>query len=171
MVKKVIGDKEFAAWRFDLKLYSKLGLFRTIVLKIEPCIWWDITKMFRPMKKVCCTMLRLLCGCSCLRLHKEHTIIKSERVCLQCNDNSIEDVKHFVIYCNVYNVIRHELFQCIDMSVTFESREVFQSLSEVMMFNIIMGMDYPISDQDLLAIRYISAYYIHNMYKQRFTSN
>ena len=67
IVKKLIDDKDFAAWRFDLKLHSKLGLFRTIVLKNEPCIWWDMTKMFRPMKNACCTMLRLLYGCNCLR--------------------------------------------------------------------------------------------------------
>ena len=77
----------------------------------------------------------------------------------------------YVMHCHVYNVIRQELFQRIDMSVTLETREFILSLSEEIRFDIMMGMDYPINNHDLLAIRYASAYYIHTMYKQRSASN
>ena len=171
MITKVIYDKEFSTWRLDLKLYTNLTLFRTIILQIEPCVWWDIAKNFRFLKKACCTMLRLLCGCNGLRLYKDVDVNRAERYCLQCNLNCVEDVKHFVMKCHSSADIRQAMFENIFSEISADSRITMHSLSDDMVFYVLMGLDFPISGQDRNLIRVNSAFHINTMYKQRMSSN
>ena len=59
-ISTLIVQKEFVNWRFDLKLYNHLSVFKSVILKIEMCVWWEFVKFHRPLKRACCTMIRLL---------------------------------------------------------------------------------------------------------------
>ena len=167
IIKRKIKDWEFKDWRFNLKLYSNLKQFSVIIIDIELCGWWTIARKYRNLKGACCTMLKLISNCNCLRLHYEHNIPHSERVCLQCNDNVTESTLHFVLYCSAFNNCRRLLFNHIGNVLECNAFHSFMSLSDQLKCNVMLCMDYPLQAGDLELIRCYSAYYLHRMYKVR----
>ena len=47
---KNMHDKNFCDWRFEVKLYSKLDIFRQVVLKMYDYVWWDLVKITQNVK-------------------------------------------------------------------------------------------------------------------------
>ena len=91
MCNNAMRDHEFARWRLDLKLYRKLDIFRVVHLKIEPSVWWTVTRNNVRLNSSCCTMLRLLAGCNQLRTNMDTHIPYNERICIYCDNDCVED--------------------------------------------------------------------------------
>ena len=166
--KSLISNREFSDWRFDLKLYCNLDTYRTVVLNIELCTWWSIAHKYFYLKRSCITMMKLLCNTNCLRLYSEHDILPSERICKLCRSNVVESNYHFIMECSAYTSLRSELFNNIHTILSNESFINYRSLSDKMIFYILLGLDYPFERGELEAIRCCSAYYLHKMYCIRY---
>ena len=67
--------------------------------------------------------------------------------------------------------IRQAMFENIFSEISADSRITMHSLSDDMVFYVLMGLDFPISGQDRNLIRVNSAFHINTMYKQRMSSN
>ena len=165
MVKKVLSDVTFASWRFEIKLYSKLSLFRVVVTSIKPSCWWMLARTMPCLKIPCCTMIKLLCASNVLAVNKKCNLPRSERLCIQCN--TVEDTLHFIMSCNIFSTIRNELTMLIFHNLSIEGRLMWSQLGEVMQMYILMGLEFPLPSYDLYIIRYFSCIYVHRMYKER----
>ena len=167
MVLKVINDLEFSSWRLDTKMYHHLLLFRTVILKIEPCVWWNVAKAVRGLKPACCTMVRLLSSCNCLRLNKDVITESHQRICVHCELQELENEEHFVMRCSSFSFIRQNMFESIFNNVAVETRDVLNNIPVNIVFYILMGMTYPICENDIMLIRIISSFHVNKMYKSR----
>ena len=165
MVKKVLSDVTFASWRFEIKLYSKLSLFRVVVTSIKPSCWWMLARTMPCLKIPCCTMIKLLCASNVLAVNKKCNLPRSERLCIQCI--KVEDTLHFIMSCNSFSTIRNELMMLIFYNLSIEGRLMWSQLGEVMQMYILMGLEFPLPSDDLYIIRYFSCIYVHRMYKER----
>jgi hypothetical protein len=105
-ISKVINDYNHNMWRFEVHLYRKLDLFRTIVIKLEPSVWWAIVKVQPNLKKPCNTVVKLLTGVSVLNVHKNVDVPHHERICTHCNAQEIEDTYHLLMKCSLVDDIR-----------------------------------------------------------------
>ena len=110
MVKNAIKDVIFATWRFELKLYPKLSLYRAIVTDIKPICWWNIAKVMPFLKQPCVTVVKLISGSNILAINSQSNLPRDERLCVCCNDNQVENVDHFVLKCSYFRNIREMMF-------------------------------------------------------------
>ena len=149
MVTAVIYEKEFVDWRFNLRLYNNLYLFRTVIIKIEPCVWWLLAKRFRNLKRHCSTMIQLLYGSTCLRLYSDHQTKTEERFCQLCDCTSLEDTKHFKLECPFFNQHRILMYNNITENVSADSYIQFQSFSLEMQLYILLGLEVPLPQFDI----------------------
>ena len=90
-----------------------------------------------------------------------------ERFCNLCQTNAVEDVVHFLMYCEIFELIRRDMYNCIEESVMDATWHFFSRLSIEMKCFILLGLQVPICPFDLLKIRRISSFYINKMYKRR----
>ena len=167
MVSSAINDYNHNLWLFELHLLCKLDLMRTIVTKIKRTVWWTLVQKQPSLKKSCSTVVKLLCGVSVLRVDKDTHIPREERRCTFCNDQGIENVFHLIMKCAIVNDIREKLLRNIVINVSSECREMLCSLSDVMIFYIFMGLQFPFNESDLMYVGSESCVAIHKMYKCR----
>ena len=102
----VIMDYEFSRWRMYLRMYSKLSDFRVVYTKIDVSVWWVIARYNICLKKNCSLLMRLISGTSQLRVDSDVNVPRDQRICLQCDDQKVEDLFHMVIDCTRYIDIR-----------------------------------------------------------------
>ena len=121
MVENKVWDLEFKRWRQELKLYRNLLLFRTVILRIEMCVWWDMAKHFTYLKRACINIMKLLTGNNCLRVHKDVSITRDLRICKLCMLREIEDEYHFIMNCPVFSSEREDLKYDICSKLSVES--------------------------------------------------
>ena len=140
---KNMYEKTFCDWRFEVKLYSKLDIFRQVVLKMYDYVWWDLVKIYPKCKKPCITMLKSLCGSNILSVNTQHDVERKYRYCITCI-NEVEDIYHFVMICPMYYDIRSSLFNCIKSEIGDESFYCFNLLNDHMKMLVLLGLDYPI---------------------------
>ena len=88
MCRTAVDSYCYSKWRFELQLYSKLSVFRTVVLRIEPCVRWQMAKECVYLKPQCVTMVKLLCRTNALYANVQI----AERTCQICN-NGIASLK------------------------------------------------------------------------------
>ena len=163
----VLNDFNHHMWHFEVHLYRKLDVFRTVVIKIEPSVWWIIAKSQPSLKRQCCTVIRLLCGVSTLNAHKNVNVPRHARTCGLCNLNEIEDTFHLVVRCTLMVDLRRWLFTEMVKSLSQECLDTLYGLSDAMIFNILMGLQFPFSVVDLYRLRKASCVAIHKMYIRR----
>ena len=95
------------------------------------------------------------------------SVQSSERKCLYCSSNEIENLYHFVKDCESFNTERIHLCDDVELYVHEESLLLFNGLPRKIKYFIIMGMDYQMCSEDLFRIRCLSAYYVNIMYRKR----
>ena len=117
-------------YRFEVKLYSKLDIFRQVVLKMYDYIWWDLFKIYPKCKKPYITMLKLLCGSNVLAVNTQHDVERKDRNCKICTDE-IEDLYHFIMICPMNCDIRSSLFRCLKSEIGNESYYSITVLNDV----------------------------------------
>ena len=160
-VKSVINDYDFVVWRRELRFYKNLEDYRSIVVKIESCMWYFTCKLNRKLKYACCLVVRLLSGCSILRVHCDTSIPREQRLCENCSSCEIENLEHFIMNCEAFSVERKMFYDNIDMNVTVQSQLILANLSSHIRYLIYMGMDYIACVDDLYKIRLQAACYIY----------
>ena len=112
-------------------------------------------------------MVRLAAGNNCLRLFKDHSIIRDLRTCKLCGSDEIEDLCHFIMRCPAFNIYRREWFDYMTSLLQEETKISLDNLQQALQCNIFLGMNYPFCSNDLTSIRYTSLSYIHRMYQLR----
>ena len=102
------------------------------------------------------TLLRLICGNSCLALYKYHT--PETKLCRLCFSNEQESLYHFLMDCENFEIDRMSMLHDIEQSVTEITKNVLFNLQDNVLFNIFLGMDYinEIDDEDLYILRKVS---------------
>ena len=166
-VQGCIGGNQFATWHFETTLYPRLQTFRVIVNCVQPVCWWNLCKCLPFLKKPCITLVRLLCGSNCLEVSKKVNLPRHERICMHCDSNEVEDTLHFVLRCSKFHAIRLLLLHSIVHNLSIEGHRIWSELSELMVFYILLGLEYPLPHQDIYIIRYLSCVHIHRMYRAR----
>ena len=53
---------------------------------------------------------------------------EQQRICLQCDENKIEDELHFAIHCSKYNYLRQSLFNRLTIDNTRRDKEIVKLL-------------------------------------------
>ena len=150
-----------------MRFYSKLSVFRSVILEIAPCVWWNVSKCDIRLKRACVTMVKLLSGSTCLRYNKDVNLPRNERLCGCCTEGVIENLFHFVMICEHFSEKRLYLHATLEQNLTVESKQELQALPEETFFLILMGMEYPLNQTDLWLLRYVSCQSIHSMYCER----
>ena len=167
MCNERIKQSTFVYWRFNLRFYTKLTIYRVVHSNIKPLCWWNIEKLSSSLFYKVRIIIRLLVGCNALDVYSKTSIPREQRICLLCNSGAIEDTAHFVMYCTFNRVPRKLLYEKIKSLVTGDVFIQFTSLSYTMQLYILLGMEYPFSSDSLQAIRISSCRYITWMYKRR----
>lgn len=167
VVLEAMYGETFAGWRFELTLYSKLSMYRQIVIKLYDYVWWDMVKIFPLCKKPCITMTKLLCGTNVLAINTMLHVPQNERICQLCNMNTVENLDHFVLNCPEFAELRAILFGTLEVELQEETRLLFNSLSKEMILLVLLGLEFPFSHNELTLLRYISSVSIHRMYIKR----
>ena len=152
MCKRLLLDHQFSRWRLSLKFYRKLSYFRIICTQIEMNAWWTLSRYNICLKYACSIMLKIISGCSLLRLDRDTNIPRDERICLMCNVNSVEDAYHVVMECSYYDDIRTTLFIDLERHLSSVTFKHFIELPIMIRFYILMGMDYTSRFVDSLQI-------------------
>ena len=112
-----------------------------------------------PAHRISVTRLRL--GAHALRIqtgkyeNKGASIPVEERTCLICNRNHIEDEQHFLMYCQEYDDIRHELHSVISKTGSF-----FTNLTDEDKIKYLLTLDNENTSK-------IIGKYIHLMFQKR----
>ena len=112
-----------------------------------------------PAHRISVTRLRL--GAHALRIqtgkyeNKGASIPVEERTCLICNRNRIEDEQHFLMYCQEYDDIRHELHSVISKTDSF-----FTNLTDEDKIKYLLTLDNENNPK-------IIGKYIHLMFQKR----
>jgi len=166
-VARSINERCFASWRFELTLYPRLQVYRAIVTKSQAVCWWSLTKCLPYLKAPCITIMKLVCGSNTLAVNTKCNVPRHERICTLCTRNEVEDVAHFVLHCDMFNDTRTMLLAVILNCLTGPGQRAWAELSENMVLYILLGLDYPMSVEDIFCIRYISCIYLNQMYKAR----
>ena len=167
LCKQAVMDYSFPRWRLQLKLYRKLSTYRVIQLFITPSVWWCVARNNVKLKMACCTVLRLLNNCDRLRINIDVSVPRNERLCECCTKGEVEDLYHMLMSCLLYNDICETMINKIDLEISEQSRSSIYSLSPLMQYYIYLGLDFPISQDDLICLREISCQAIHKMYCRR----
>ena len=118
LVFKAIDDKIHANWRFDISLFPRLRLYRTVVVEHGWICWWQLSKLFPYLKKACVTMVRLVFGNSILAEFSKVELDREQRVCMQCQSGVVEDIRHFVMHCSCFTYSRNKLLSNISNSLS-----------------------------------------------------
>lgn len=84
-----------------------------------------------------------------------------------CNLGMVEDLFHLVMECGHYTDIRQCMFDEIRMGVTYDSWQHFETLSDKLVYYILLGMCYPLLQFDMWSLRTISCQSIRKMYIRR----
>ncbi len=126
IVKNVVNDRQFFLWRRNLKMYINLTVFRNISCKYEMLIWVKMIKSERHLAQPCYTILKLLCGISCLAVFKCHG--NESKICQMCQTGVKECVFHFVMECDKFNNERQSMLHKIESSVTDQAKNVLINL-------------------------------------------
>lgn len=148
-------------------LYPKLAIYRVIHIMYIPSIWWTITKSLPFLKKPCTTMLRLLCGCNILAVNIKTNVERNVRLCCVCTLGQVEDLMHFIMSCPVFDDMRTELLSRIESNLSLEGKASWLELSKYMKCLLLLGLDFPLSKEDMFCIRYFSCISVNNMYVRR----
>ena len=164
---RAISDHDFSRWRLSLRMYRKLTDFRVIYTEIVMSGWWTIARYNVTLKKSCCTMIRLISGCSQLKVDMDVHLAFDQRICGLCPSGQVEDLFHILIDCTYYNDLRRSLFEKLECSLSQETYTLIDSLPVRIVYYILMGMNYPISYHDLWKLRCISCQGVSQMYNRR----
>ena len=167
LVLKAVDDRDHATWRFELSLYPRLRIYRVVVSVRSNICWWRLAKNLPFLKKPCATMVRLVCGSSVLAEFKQVQLPRDQRLCKQCLSNVVEDLYHFVMHCSCFSYSRTSMFDSIRSSLSMSGCILWDSLGIIMQANVIMGLDFPFSHDDIFLIRKIACISVHKMYFQR----
>ena len=166
-VANAVNDRNHSKIRFKIKLYTKLHIFRSVVLTCKAVCWWDIAKELPYLKHVCIVMVKLLCGTSVLASYKNVTVPKLERVCKCCGQGVVEDLHHFVFSCPSFEEYRFNMFTSIMEGLSINGQGLWRNLSEYIKLYLLMGMDYPLSHVDICHVRIQSCIWLHKAYTKR----
>ena len=121
------------------------------------------------LKRQCSTVIKLLCGISVLNAHKNVNIPRHARTCAFCHFNDIEDAFHLVVRCTLMADLRMWLYSEMVHSLSQDCLDILHGLSDIMILNILMGLQFPFSVVDLYRLRKVSCVAIHKMYIRRKT--
>ena len=70
-------------------------------------------------------MAKLRLGCLPLRIETGRycvpKLIESERKCLVCESDSVEDELHFLFYCSQYSKLRQDWYSNMELPINFDN--------------------------------------------------
>ena len=112
-------------------------------------------------------MVRLLCGSHGLAVCKQSNLNRAERLCLLCDNNEVEDLFHFTMVCPKWDVFRQSLMSNVSDNLSDEGSVAWDALSIRMKFLLIIGLEFPLPNNDLTVIRQHACLKISKMYKKR----
>ena len=91
----------------------------------------------------------------------------NRRVCTVCTDNIVEDLYHMVMSCTLYEDIRTAMMAEIYRGVSDENKCLLDTMSSKLLFHVLLGMNYPLTDYEIWQVRYYSCQGVYKMYKRR----
>ena len=69
--------------------------------------------------------------------------------------------------CDKFEIDRMSMLNEIEQSVTEVTKNILFNLQDNVLFNIFLGIDFEIDDEDLYILRKVSVYHINKMYAKR----
>jgi hypothetical protein len=130
-LRKRIGEREEKAWKQGMMEKTKLRTYRTLkhTLSFEPYLTHDD----RRAREV---MTRLRGGTNELRIevgrypntNRDRRLQIHERRCLLCMSGDVEDEKHFMLDCVVYDDLRKKLFVDVENLMLNEKGEKIEEV-------------------------------------------
>ena len=163
IIKPTINRAYSERWRLDLTMYSHLSIYKQVFPTVSLCCWLQMCKIYPRMTKIFTTILRLINCNSNLAAYCG----KLDKTCHMCAANVVEDLKHFIMYCPAYDELRKEMKTKIMSSISYDAQISLMDFTEDECFYLLLGMNSPIDEDDIVIIRKISALYIFKMYKSR----
>ncbi len=167
IVCKEFNNHVHRKWRFQLTLFPKLKIYRIVNTEFKVSCWWILAKKYPFLKKPCCTMIKLLCGSNILAVNINVSVPRSQRHCLICNTGDTEDLFHFMSNCVEYVYIRDGLHEKLLFHLSPEGREIYINLSKYMRTLVLLGLNFPMPNEDIWCVRYFSCICVNNMYIYR----
>ena len=123
-VKQLITDYYSNVWSRDIQTVPKLRSY--ILFKHTfKCEQYVVTNLKKNERSILC---QFRCGILPIIIETGRYIGETpeQRLCRFCNTQSVEDEKHFLLHCGLYNNIREIVFQDIlhtDIFINFSSDE------------------------------------------------
>ena len=113
-------------WTGKITSLPKLRTYITIKHKYETELYvkMNIKKQERSV------MAQFRCGILSLRIEtgRFRNEAPDERFCTFCDDGSVEDEKHFLLYCKAYHNLRQLLFESVNLDRHFIYNRTFANL-------------------------------------------
>ena len=167
LCKEKVYQYHYSVWRFILRFYQKLALYRIIHTKNSMSCWWKLAGEYPARVYKCRLMIKLVTGMNALNVYSNTSVSRNKRMCTLCDIDDVESVCHFVLRCSFNAILRESMFDMIERSISNEAYHTFISLSENIKLYVMLGMDYPFQSKDIKYIQIISADYVWLMYHKR----
>ena len=112
-------------------------------------------------------MVKLLCKASNLAGDLLGDVRQFRRHCPHCDDRVEESAFHMIMTCSYHTNNRISLMHNVHSSLSQQSIVVWNDLSDLIKFNVLMGVEFPFPADELLGLRKASCVFIHKMYLKR----
>ena len=123
--KRIITEHYGTTWSREVQTLPKLRTYRTFknTFKCEDYVMMDLKKHERSI------FAQFRCGILPLRIETGRYVGESpdQRLCVFCDQHAVEDEKHMLIHCDLYNHIRADVFGNIHTD-TLSADDKFVSL-------------------------------------------
>ena len=171
MVWSIAWHLDDTFWESTAIMHRKNDLLIRTIGNAQYITWWHLADVLPRIQGMCETMAKLVCHAS--RLNEDDFRLfgssHSERVCPECDLNSIESVKHMVMQCLSNEGLKADMLNEI---VRYDRR--FLQLSENnpdQIFYWLMGKAIDGLEPDAMnQIWIIAGYHICSMYKYRLSN-
>ena len=112
IVKKKVKDYQFCNWRIRMYGSKRLHMFKEVVTKLKPNLWWVLVRECYTMRTIVRSVISLVCGVFALRAYNENCL---DRDCMKCNMGRIESIKHVIIECPYYTDVRKKYVATLEL--------------------------------------------------------
>ena len=121
-VKGVIMAAGHRKWRVECHLYESLTLYRQVVTKVEPCIWWKVADDSSKLRTPCRSVVTALTN------WRRPVVVKDplaeDNTCQECNQGGPDTYCHLVTQCEAYKPEREKILAitegCSSGNVTWD---------------------------------------------------
>lgn len=161
-----VFESQERRWQMSRIMYPKLRLFNSIILKIEACVWWTVSRVNPVYTAQCRTVIFLITGENSLNMFRGKYVCRTA-ACILCDRHETESVSHMMAVCTALHQERVRRWDIAAQSLPQGMKDsVNRMTAEQRTLFLCGGFNCPYTREWQDSYEAV-ADFIHNMYKCR----